>query len=225
MIALSKSGETSELADLLIYTRRFEIPLISITSAPQSTLARAADVSLVLPEAQEACPNGLAPTTSTTMALALGDALCVALMDGSGFSSMDFKMFHPGGKLGAQLMTVRDLMHTGDALPLVEIETLMADAVMIMTEKRFGCVGVIGTDGALTGIVTDGDLRRHMGRGLLERKVHDVMTRDPKAVPPHTLAAEAIKIINAAKIMCLFVVDGRRPVGIHVHDLLRMGVA
>lgn len=225
VIALSKSGETTELADLLVYTRRFEIPLIAVTSAPGSTLARGADVGLVLPDTEEACTNGLAPTTSTTMAMALGDALSVALMDRSGFSSADFKMFHPGGKLGAQLMAVRDLMHSGDALPVVDARTLMADAVVIMTEKRFGCVGVTGTDGALTGIVTDGDLRRHMSRGLLERPVHDVMTRDPKTVPPGMLAAEAIKLMNASKITSLFVVDGMQPIGIvHVHDLLRMGV-
>lgn len=226
VIALSNSGETSELADLLVYTRRFEIPLIAVTGARESTLARAADVSLILPQAEEACTNGLAPTTSTTMALALGDALSIALMDGAGFSAADFKVFHPGGKLGAQLMAVRELMHTGDALPVVDAQTLMADAVVVMTEKRFGCVGVTGPGGALVGIVTDGDLRRHMSRGLLEHPVHDVMTRDPKTVAPSALAAEAIKLMNASKITSLFVVDGGRPVGIvHVHDLLRMGVA
>ncbi|MFW6027856.1 MAG: KpsF/GutQ family sugar-phosphate isomerase [bacterium] len=226
VVALSKSGETSELADLLVYTRRFEIPLIAVTCAPESTLARTADVSLVLPQAEEACTNGLAPTTSTTMALALGDALGIALMDRSGFSSADFRMFHPGGKLGAQLMAVRDLMHAGETLPVVDAETLMADAIVVMTEKRFGCVGVTGADGVLAGIVTDGDLRRHMSRGLLERAVHEVMTRNPKTVPPATLAAEAIKLMNASKITSLFVVEDGRPVGIvHVHDLLRMGVA
>ncbi|MFP3943187.1 MAG: SIS domain-containing protein [Alphaproteobacteria bacterium] len=226
VVALSKSGETSELADLLVYTRRFEIPLIAVTSAPGSTLARAADVSLVLPQAEEACTNGLAPTTSTTMALALGDALSIALMDRSGFSSADFRKFHPGGKLGAQLMAVRELMHTDAALPVIGDNARMADAIMVMTEKRFGCVGVTGPEGALAGIITDGDLRRHMSGGLLERAVHDVMTRDPKTVPPETLAAEAIKLMNASKITSLFVVEDGRPVGIvHVHDLLRMGVA
>lgn len=224
--ALSKSGETTELADLVVYTRRFDIPLIAITGEASSTLARAADVALILPDAEEACPNGLAPTTSTTMTLALGDALSVALMELSGFSTLEFKKFHPGGKLGAQLMSVRELMHGGTELPLVRPDTHMSDAIVMMTEKRFGCVGVTGADGGLVGIITDGDLRRHMSSNLLQQLARDVMTPSPKTVHPSLLAAEATKLLNTSKITSLFVEEDGLPVGIlHIHDLLRVGAA
>lgn len=226
VVALSKSGETTELADLVAFTRRFGIPLIAITAETASTLARAADLALILPAAEEACPNGLAPTTSTTMTLALGDALSVALMELSGFSSAEFKKFHPGGRLGAQLMSVRELMHGGEELPLVAPETPMSDAIVVMTEKRFGCVGVIGANGKLVGIITDGDLRRHMSGNLLQQLARDVMTSNPKTAHPSLLAAEATKLLNASKITSLFVEEDGLPVGIlHIHDLLRVGAA
>jgi arabinose-5-phosphate isomerase len=225
VLALSNSGETRELGDLIEHCRRFKVPLIGITSRGESTLARQSDVALVMPAAEEACPNGLAPTTSTTMSLVLGDALAVALMKRRGFEASDFRVFHPGGKLGARLKYVRDLMHRGDELPLTAPETSMSDAILTMTEKRFGCVGVL-ENGTLTGIVTDGDLRRHMGGALLTRTVGDVMTRAPKTVTPDTLVAEALEVMNSLKITALFAVEDGRPVGIlHIHDALRAGVA
>lgn len=232
VLALSNSGETAELADLVAHARRFGLPLVAITARAGSALARAADVALLLPAAAEACPMGLAPTTSTTMQMALGDALAVALLKRRGFTEADFRRFHPGGKLGARLRRVRDLMHTGDALPLAETGTEMARALLLMTEKRFGCLGV--TDhGRLTGIVTDGDLRRAMGPDLLSRRVEDVMTRAPRTIGPDALAAEALHAMNAhdRPITALFVVaPGAQPQGIpvgilHIHDLLRAGAA
>jgi arabinose-5-phosphate isomerase len=229
VLALSNSGETAELADLIAHTRRFGIRLVAITARAESTLARAADVALVLPAAREACPMGLAPTTSTTMQMALGDALAVALLTRRGFGPAEFRQFHPGGKLGARLRRVRDLMHVGDAVPLAGPETPMDQALLLMTEKRFGCLGIADADGRLIGIITDGDLRRAMGPGLLSRPAGAVMTAGPRSIGPEALAAEALHEMNAGirPITALFVVDAAgRPVGIlGIHDLLRAGVA
>ena len=229
VLALSNSGETVELADLVAHSRRFALPLVAITARAGSALAQAADVALVLPEADEACPMGLAPTTSTTMQMGLGDALAVALLTRRGFTAADFHRFHPGGRLGTQLKRVRDLMHTGEAVPLAAPDTAMDRALLIMTEKHFGCLGVTDASGCLIGIVTDGDLRRAMGPDLLLRPVREIMTRSPRTILPDALAAEALHVMNAPErpITSLFVVDaGVRPLGIlHVHDLLRAGVA
>ena len=232
VLALSNSGETPELADLVQHSRRFGLPLVGITGRAQSALARAADVALVLPAMPEACPMGLAPTTSTTMQIALGDALAVALLTRRGFTAADFRIFHPGGRLGTRLRRVRDLMHEGDALPLATPETRMDVAIVAMTAKRFGVLGILGEDGRLAGVITDGDLRRALDSGaggatLLSRTAAEVMTREPRTVSPDQLAAEALRVMNERAITVLFVVDeDRRPVGIlHVHDLLRAGVA
>ena len=229
VLALSNSGETAELADLVAHTRRFALPLVAITARNASALARAADVALLLPDAAEACPMGLAPTTSTTMQLALGDALAVALLTRRGFSAADFRKFHPGGKLGSRLKHVRDLMHEGDAMPLATGDTPMHRALLLITEKQFGCLGVTDAKGQLVGIVTDGDLRRAMGPDLLSREVHEIMTHTPRSIGPNALAAEALHAMTARdrRITSLFVVDANhRPVGIlHLHDLLRAGLA
>jgi arabinose-5-phosphate isomerase len=226
IIALSWSGETVELKDLIDYAKRFRVALIAITSNRESALARAADVVLELPTAQEACPLGLAPTTSTLMQLALGDALAVALFESHGFTALDFKALHPGGKLGASLTFVRDIMHSGERLPAVTVGTPMSEAIVEMSAKGFGCVGVIQPDGTLAGIITDGDLRRHMRPDLLGSAVEHVMTRNPKTAHGEQLAAEVLEQMNAASITALFVVDRKRPVGlVHLHDLLRLGVA
>ncbi|MCP8939743.1 KpsF/GutQ family sugar-phosphate isomerase [Alsobacter sp. SYSU M60028] len=226
ILALSWSGETSELSDIVAYSRRFRVALIGITSNRDSALGREADVCLCLPKAREACPNGLAPTTSTTMQMALGDALAVALLENRGFTSQDFRLYHPGGKLGAQLKQVRSVMHTGERLPVVALGARMADAVVTISAKGFGCVLVVDAQGALVGIVTDGDLRRHMASDLLSRPVEAVMTQNPKAIPPETLVAEALEMVESRKIGALPVVEAGRPVGIlHVLDLLRAGAA
>lgn len=225
VIALSNSGETTELADLLAYTRRFGIPLIAVTSGANSTLATAADVALVLPAMTEACPMGLAPTTSTTVMLALGDAIAVAMLERKGFSPDDFHVFHPGGKLGQQLLKVADVMHPGDEMPLLDAETPMSDAILEMTAKSFGCLGVIGNDGRLEGIVTDGDLRRHMSPDLIEKTVGEIMTHGTHSIGPDALASEALGQMNANAITTLFVTEDGRPVGIiHIHDCLRSGL-
>jgi arabinose-5-phosphate isomerase len=225
ILVLSNSGETLELKDLLTYSRRFKVPLIAMTANGESTLAKSADVVLRIPKAVEACPMGLSPTTSTTMQLALGDALAVTLLEDKGFTANDFHRFHPGGRLGAALAYVRDLMHKGDKLPLAPAGIEMSKALIIMTEKSFGCLGVTDDDGRLVGIVTDGDLRRKMSEELLSQSAGEVMTPNPKVVPPDTLAQAALELINSAKITSLFVVEDERPVGIlHVHDLLRVGV-
>ncbi|MBF0560614.1 MAG: KpsF/GutQ family sugar-phosphate isomerase [Alphaproteobacteria bacterium] len=228
VIALSNSGETVELSDIVAYTRRFAIPLIAITGRAGSSLAQAADIVLLLPKQSEACPLGLAPTTSTTMMLALGDALAVALFERRGFSVADFRLFHPGGRLGNALLKVADLMHGGDAMPVVSTGVVMAEAILVMTEKRLGCVGVVGNpDGRLLGIITDGDLRRHLlAPALLGQRAGDVMTRAPKVVHPNSLAVEALRVMNENAITTLFVVEDERPVGLlHVHDCLRFGMA
>ncbi|MCA0399296.1 MAG: KpsF/GutQ family sugar-phosphate isomerase [Proteobacteria bacterium] len=227
ILALSWSGETAELSDIIAYSRRYQVGLVAITSNPASTLATEADVAIVLPKVEEACPNGLAPTTSTTMQLALGDALAVALLEARGFTSEDFRAFHPGGKLGAKLTFIRDIMHQGDELPVVKLGTSMAEAIVEMTARSFGCVAVVDRDGVLQGMISDGDLRRHMRPDLTTLKVEQVMTRNPKTVPETVLAVEALDVLNRNKITVLFVLSGQgKPVGIvHFHDLLRIGVA
>ncbi len=226
VFALSNSGETSELADLVDYCKRFEIPLISLTGRADSTLSQAATVSLVIPDAGEACPLGLAPTTSTTVMLALGDAISVAILERKGFSHDDFHALHPGGKLGRRLLKVRDIMHTSEKLPLVRPETVMSEALIEMSSKGFGCVGVVDAAGTLTGIVTDGDLRRRMSADLTTRTVADIMTAGVKALYPEALASEALHFMNEKKITNVFVVDEGKPVGVlHIHDCLRAGVA
>ncbi len=226
IIALSWSGETVELGNIITYSRRFRVPLIAITSKATSALGMQADVVLELPKAKEACPHGLAPTTSTTMQLALGDALAVALLEAKGFSAHDFKVFHPGGKLGASLKYVRDLMHGIEEMPLVSETTAVSDALLVMTHKSFGCVGVTDAAGRLAGMITDGDLRRHMSAGLLAMRAADIMTRMPNTLLPSTLASAALEQFNDKKRTQMFVVEHGLPVGIlHVHDLLRAGVA
>ena len=229
ILALSNSGETAELADLVAHARRFGLPLIAITGRPASALARAANTVMLLPAAAEACPMGLAPTTSTTMQLALGDALAVALLTRRGFTASDFSVNHPGGRLGTQLRRVADLMHQGDAIPLADAALPMDRALILMTSKGFGCLGALDVDGRLQGVLTDGDLRRAMGPGLLSRSVQDVMNPSPRTIGPDALAADALRAMNAGPrpVTSLFVLDSeRRPIGIlHVHDLLRAGVA
>jgi len=229
VLALSNSGDTAELGDVVTYTRRFRIPLVAMTRRDASTLAGAADVALVLPASEEACPLGLAPTTSTTMMLALGDALAVALLERNGFSTSDFQRLHPGGQIGRQLLTVQDIMHGGDAVPLVPLGTSMAETILVMTKKSFGCVGVTDAAGRLVGIITDGDLRRHMGDALLRSTVDKIMSKQPKTIRSQALAAEALGLMNQLPrpITSLFAVDEeRRPLGIlHIHDCLRAGIA
>jgi len=225
VIAISNSGEAGELRDLVAYTRRFGIPLLAITSRPASTLAQGADIVLALPPVGEACAIVEAPTTSTTLTLALGDALAVALLERRGFTADDYKIFHPGGHLGRKLFKVEDLMHAGTELPLVSPDTPMSDVVLVMTQKTFGVAGVVDTEGRLIGIVTDGDLRRHIAGNLLSLKASDVMTRTPKFTARNILAAEALRRMNEWKINSAFVVDDGKPVGIlRMHDVLRAGV-
>jgi arabinose-5-phosphate isomerase len=226
ILALSWSGETTELRDIVAHARRFRVTLIAITSNAASTLGREADVALILPKAEEACPNGLAPTTSTTMQLALGDALAVALLEQRGFTREDFGVFHPGGKLGAQLKQVREVMHVGERLPVVPLSATVAQAVAEISAKGFGCVLVTAADGGLAGIVTDGDLRRKLQPSLMSLGVADIMTRNPRTVSPDTLLARALDIQETHKITALVVVENGRAVGIvHYLDLLRAGVA
>jgi len=226
VLALSNSGEVPELRDIIDYTRRWNIPLIGMTMKADSALGNAADVTLVLPKVPEAGAMGLPPTTSTTMMLGLGDALAISLYERKGISAEDFHALHPGGKLGQILLKVGNLMHVGDEVPLIGMEAEMSQALLVMTAKTFGCVGVIDAGGDLIGIVTDGDLRRHMGSALLKQRVGDVMTRGPRTIRAHALAAEAVRIMNERSITSLFVVDGGKPVGIlHIHDCLRAGVA
>ena len=226
MLVLSWSGETEELKSLIDYSRRFGIALIAVTVNAESTLGKAADIVLALPQAREACPHNLAPTTSSLMQLALGDALAIALLESRGFTPVDFGVFHPRGNLGAALKFIRDVMHPGAALPLIARGALMSEAIVEMSAKGFGCVAVTDPDGKLVGVITDGDLRRHMGVDLLQATVDEIMTASPKTVRPDQLASEALQLLNAAKITALIVVDMERPVGIvHFHDLLRVGAA
>ncbi|MDF1620466.1 KpsF/GutQ family sugar-phosphate isomerase [Pseudothioclava nitratireducens] len=221
-LVLSNSGETPELSDIIAHTRRFRIPLIGVASRPGSTLLTQSDVAIVLPQAAEACGTGVVPTTSTTMTLALGDALAVALMEHREFTPEHFRTFHPGGKLGARLAKVADLMH--EDMPLVAEDTPMSEALLRISQKGFGVVGVTDADGALSGVITDGDLRRHM-EGLLSHTAAEVMTRNPRTITADQLAEAAVAVMNERKITCLFVVEGNRPRGIlHIHDCLRAGV-
>jgi arabinose-5-phosphate isomerase len=224
VMCLSNSGETHELRDIIAYTRRFSIPLVALVRRGESMLVEAADIAIVLPEVPEAGPVG-APTTSTTMMLAFGDAVAVALMEKKGFSKNDFGVYHPGGKLGSQFIRTGDLMHKGEELPLVDEATPMEQVLLVMTAKRFGCAGVTNAAGEMTGIVTDGDLRRHMGNELIRKTAKEVMTANPVTITPATLGAEALGIMNSKAITCLFALEGRKPVGIlHVHDCLRAGI-
>jgi arabinose-5-phosphate isomerase len=231
LLLLSKGGETAELSDLVTYASRFRIALIAIAKNPDSTLAKAADVTLLLPDAPESCAIGMAPTTSTTMMMSLGDALAVALMQRKGFSADRYRDFHPGGSLGKALVRVRDLMHAGEEIPLAGQDTSMREVLLVMAQRRFGCVGLVDASGALAGIVTDGDLSRHIdGDDFLSRKACDVMTRNPKVTAPGELAVEALAFMNEHKITRLFVMEpedaSRKPVGIlHIHDCLRAGIA
>ncbi|MDZ4867127.1 MAG: KpsF/GutQ family sugar-phosphate isomerase [Alphaproteobacteria bacterium] len=234
-LLISNSGKTSELTDIIEFTRRAGIPLIAITGGAESALAQHSDVALILPAAPEACPMGLAPTTSTTMQLALGDALAVAVMKRRGFTADDYRVLHPGGSLGRRLVRVADIMHTGTELPLVARDAVMSDVLLEMTSKRFGCVGVTNEAGGLLGVITDGDLRRHMQSDLLKRRAHEVMTGKPRLVRSGALGGEALRLMNqhAVPVTCLFVIEDDavgaatpKPVGIvHVHDCLRAGVA
>jgi len=226
VLAISWSGEQPEMKNLITYAKRFRISLIAMTAESESTLAQAADIALTLPKAREACPHNLAPTTSSVLQLALGDALAIALLEGRGFTSVDFSVLHPGGKLGAMLKYVRDLMHTGAAIPLKPLGTKMSEALVEMSSKGFGCIGIVDEGGYLAGIVTDGDLRRHMRPDLMTARVDEVMTKNPKTIGAKLLAGEALEILNTSKITALIVTDGKKPVGIlHLHDLLRAGVA
>jgi arabinose-5-phosphate isomerase len=226
VIVLSNSGETPELADMVAYTRRFNIPMIGVASRAESTLLMQSDVAILLPQLGEACGTGIVPTISTTMTLALGDALAIAMMEHRKFTPENFRDFHPGGKLGAKLAKVRDLMHSGESIPLIPAASPMSDTLLMISQKGFGVVGVTDPEGYLCGIITDGDLRRHMD-GLLEMKAGDVMTAHPRTVGPDTLAAEAINVMQG-KITCLFVVDPDGPAQVqgilHIHDCLRAGV-
>ncbi len=226
IIALSWSGETAELKGIVAYARRFAIPVIAITSGLESALAREATVVIGLPKVSEACPHGLAPTTSTLMQLVVGDALAVALLEARGFTPDHFRTFHPGGRLGASLVKVAEIMHTGDKIPVVTSGTGMREAVLEISRKGFGCVAVVGTDGKLAGIVTDGDLRRHIDGDLLAMTVDEVMTPNPKSVKADALAGSVLQVVNASSITSMIVVEDDKPIGlVHLHDLLRIGAA
>ena len=226
VVALSNSGETAELNDIVEYTRRFNITLITVIGRGGTSLESNSDIAVVLPESPEACPLGLAPTTSTTMTLALGDALAVALLERASFSTSMFQELHPGGSLGHHLVTVKDIMHLGEDMPLVTHGVLVSEAILVMTAKAFGCVGVIDSHGCLAGIITDGDLRRNMTPDLLTLKVEVIMTHSPKTIPPNALAAEAVWTMNQNSITSLFVAKNSIPLGIlHMHDCLRAAVA
>ncbi|CAO3416062.1 KpsF/GutQ family sugar-phosphate isomerase [Azospirillum doebereinerae] len=226
VVALSNSGDTHELSDIIAYTRRFDIPLIGMTRKAASALAEQSDVALILPPVPEACPLGLAPTTSTTMMLGLGDALAVALLERRGFSAADFREFHPGGQLGRALLKVTDIMHAGDGLPLCRLDSPLSEVIFEMTAKRLGCVGVTDDQGALVGIITDGDLRRHLAPELLAERADSIMSPRPKSIRPKALIAEALRVMNEKQITTLFVIEADRPLGIvHIHDCLRAGAA
>jgi len=226
VIAISNSGESKELIDVLNYCKRFEIKLIAITKNPNSTLANASDIILLLPNSKEACPLGLAPTNSTTATLVLGDILTVGMIERNGFTKTDFNDRHPGGKLGSILQRVSDLMHTGEEMPILGEHTNMQATLLEMTSKRLGCVGFINNSGDLTGILTDGDLRRCLSPKILEQEAFSLMTRNPKTISKDALASEALKIMHDKKITNLFVVENGKPIGvIHIHDLLNNGVA
>jgi arabinose-5-phosphate isomerase len=225
ILAISWSGEAPELANVIAYARRFKVHLIAMTSQHASTLGTAADNALILPKVREACPNGLAPTTSTTLQLALGDAIAMALLEARGFSAADFRNFHPGGKLGARLKRARDLMHGSSELPLVSEQATLADAIIEMTSRHFGVAGILDSAGDLVGVVTDGDLRRAFQNGFQDRPVVDVMTRQPKRAAPEQMADDLLRLMSELRISSLFIEEAGKPVGIvHLHDLLRAGV-
>ena len=226
VIAISNSGESRELIDILNYCKRFGIKLVAITKNAESSLGKAGDVVLLLPNNGEACPLGLAPTSSTTATLVLGDILTIGMIERKGFSKEDFNDRHPGGKLGSILKRVSDLMHTGQDMPILDENSNMQAVLLEMTSKRLGCVGFINQTGDLTGILTDGDLRRCLSSKILEEKAVDLMTKNPKTIVPNAMSAEALKIMHDKKITNLFVVENNKPVGvIHIHDLLINGVA
>jgi arabinose-5-phosphate isomerase len=230
LLALSNSGETKELQDMIAYSRRYKVPLTAVTSGANSTLAEAADAAVILPKAPEACPMGLAPTTSTTMMLALGDAIAICLLERKGFSAADFRVLHPGGSLGQQLLKVSDIMHGSDEMPVCRGTTPVSEAILIMTNRAFGCVGILDKKGHLVGIVTDGDLRRHMADGLLDLKAAEIMTASPRTISASALAVEALGEMHGRErqrpVTALFVTEGEKPVGIiHIHDCLRVGIA
>ncbi len=228
VLALSKSGETKELSDLIAYCRRFSVPLIGMTMEADSALGRASDHLLKVPNAKEACGETRAPTTSTTLMMALGDALAVALIEERGFTAEDFKRYHPGGSLGAALTGAHEIMHTGDALPLVPLGTSVPDAVAEMSAKQFGCVGIVTDEGALAGIITDGDLRRHLTADLPSKSVDEIMTANPLSIEGDELAANVLRLMTGGqrKLTQIFVVENGKPIGfIHMHDLLRIGVS
>lgn len=225
ILAMSWSGETTELKGVLAYSRRFNIPLIALTSKPESSLARESDICILLPREKEACPHGLAPTTSSLLQLAVGDALAIALLETRGFSSRDFKTFHPGGQLGANLIHIADLMHKEQMLPLVRLNTTMPKAVEEISQKNFGCVGIVDDQGLLQGIITDGDLRRNIEKDMKNLRVEDIMSTNPKVVASTTMASAAVAMMNELELTTLFVTEDNRPIGlIHMHDLLRAGV-
>ena len=226
IMALSWSGETAELKGIITYATRFSIPLIAVTKNANSTLGKMATVCLELPKVEEACPNGLAPTTSTIMQMAMGDSLAVALLEARGFSADDFGVYHPGGSLGASLTRVREIMKTGDTIPIVKVGTSLEEAVLEMSNKRLGCVGIVEENGTLAGIITDGDLRRHINRNMLEMSTVQVMTANPQTIEPDALATSAVAILNEKSITALFAIENNKPVGVvHLHDLLRIGIA
>lgn len=226
VIALSWSGETPELADIITYTRRFGVTLIGITSRHDSALGRASDIKLILPSMPEACPNGLAPTTSTTMQLVMGDALAMAVLTAHGFNAAGFRDLHPGGKLGARLKKASDLMHAGAEVPIAPASATIAEALVEMTSKRFGMTVLVDDSGRLAGVFTDGDLRRALQQGRIDRPVAAVMTSNPAVIAPDLLAQEALKLMNDRQITALLVVQDDKPVGVlHIHDLLRIGAA
>jgi len=226
VLAISWSGETAELKGTLAYAKRFAIPLIAITWNASSALGKEADICLTLPKLEEACPNGLAPTTSTLLQLAMGDALAIALLESRGFSATDFRTFHPGGSLGASLTHVSEIMHKGNDIPIAKIDTPMEEAVDIISKKRFGCVAIVDDGGDLKGIITDGDLRRNLNKALIGLKAEDIMTDNPSTIAPDALASTAMAELNARSITSLLVCEAGKPVGlIHLHDLLKIGVA
>ena len=224
VLALSNSGETTELENIIVFTRRYGIHLVAITREENSSLATEADEVLLLPAIPEACPNGLAPTTSTSLMMALGDAVAMAMLERRGFSADDFRVFHPGGSLGRHLQRVQDIMHQGDEIPLLNGDPTTADAILAMTQKRFGCVGLVDKDGSLAGIVTDGDLRRHMQPELLNLPARQIMTTAPVTIRKTSLIAEAVGVMNSKGITALFVTENHSPIGIiHIHDCLKLG--
>jgi arabinose-5-phosphate isomerase len=226
VMALSWSGESSELSDIVAYTRRYSVPLVAVTACAQSTLSAAADIALILPDVSEACPNGLAPTTSTTMQLVLGDMLAICLLQRRHFSPRDFRQFHPGGKLAARLRQVRELMHGAPDIPLVGQECLLSQAIYEMTAKGFGVTGVTDAADKLIGVVTDGDLRRALEGGFYDRPAREVMSRSPRTIAAGVLAEQALSRLNQEKITSLFVIEDGKPIGIiTVHDLLRAGIS